>query len=134
MSGRNSGGAASAGPAQRQPCHATPPAILRAAEAIDPPWQHRDGSDVAKRGLEFTVPPVDVLADFHAASTERSANDRDGVANSCAAIGESGAAAEKQRAGDDASQLGTPCTGRRLPPMNERSSSFRVTLPNGHTG
>ena len=38
---------------------------LRAAEAINPPWQHGDGSDVAERGLEFTVLPVDVLADFH---------------------------------------------------------------------
>ena len=38
---------------------------LRAAEAIDPPWQHGDGSDVAERGLELTVLPVDVLADFH---------------------------------------------------------------------
>jgi ABC-type molybdate transport system substrate-binding protein len=38
---------------------------LRATEAIDPPWQHGDGSDAAERGLEFTVPPVDVLADFH---------------------------------------------------------------------
>jgi hypothetical protein len=38
---------------------------LRATEAIDLPWQHGYGSDVAQRGLEFTVPPVDVLADFH---------------------------------------------------------------------
>jgi len=38
---------------------------LRAAEAIDPPWQHGDSSDVTERGLEFTVPPVDVLVDFH---------------------------------------------------------------------
>jgi hypothetical protein len=38
---------------------------LRAAEAIDPPFQHGDGSDVAERGLELTVPSVDVLADFH---------------------------------------------------------------------
>ena len=38
---------------------------LRAAETISPPWQHGDGSDVAERGLEFTVLPVDVLADFH---------------------------------------------------------------------
>ena len=38
---------------------------LRAAEAINPPWQHGDGSDVVERGLELTVPPVNVLADFH---------------------------------------------------------------------
>jgi molybdate transport system substrate-binding protein len=38
---------------------------LEAIEAIYPPWQHGDGSDVADRGFEFTVPPADVLADFH---------------------------------------------------------------------
>jgi molybdate transport system substrate-binding protein len=39
---------------------------LNALEAIQPPWQHGDdGSGVAERGLVFTVPPVDVLADFH---------------------------------------------------------------------
>jgi hypothetical protein len=37
---------------------------LRATEAIELRWQHGDGRDVAQRGLEFTVPPVDVLA-FH---------------------------------------------------------------------
>jgi ABC-type molybdate transport system substrate-binding protein len=53
------GSQALAAPAQ------SPADRLRAAEAIDPPWQHGDGSDVAERGLEFTVPSVDVLADFH---------------------------------------------------------------------
>jgi ABC-type molybdate transport system substrate-binding protein len=39
---------------------------LNALEAIQPPWQHGDdGGGVAERGLVFTVPPVDVLADFH---------------------------------------------------------------------
>jgi ABC-type molybdate transport system substrate-binding protein len=39
---------------------------LNALEAIQPPWQHGDdGSGVIERGLVFTVPPVDVLADFH---------------------------------------------------------------------
>jgi ABC-type molybdate transport system substrate-binding protein len=39
---------------------------LNALEAIQPPWQHGDdGSGVTERGLVFTVPPVDVLADFH---------------------------------------------------------------------
>jgi ABC-type molybdate transport system substrate-binding protein len=38
---------------------------LKALEAIYPPWQRGDGSDVANRGFEFTVPPADVLADFH---------------------------------------------------------------------
>ena len=53
------GAQALAAPAQ------SPADRLRAAEDTDPPWQHGDGSDVAERGLEFTVPPVDVLADFH---------------------------------------------------------------------
>ncbi len=43
----------------------TPADRLRAIEAIYPPWQKGDGSDVADRGFEFTVPPADVLADFH---------------------------------------------------------------------
>jgi molybdate transport system substrate-binding protein len=39
---------------------------LKALEAPQPPWQHGDdGSGVTERGLVFTVPPVDVLADFH---------------------------------------------------------------------
>ena len=51
---------------QALPAPAQSPADrLRAAETISPPWQHGDGSDVAERGLEFTVLPVDVLADFH---------------------------------------------------------------------
>jgi ABC-type molybdate transport system substrate-binding protein len=43
----------------------TPADRLKAAAAIYPPWQHGDGNDAAARGLDFTVPPVDVLADFH---------------------------------------------------------------------
>jgi len=43
----------------------TPAERLKAMEAIMPPWQHGDGNDATTRGLEFTVPPVDVLADFH---------------------------------------------------------------------
>ncbi len=39
---------------------------LKTFEAIHPPWQHGDdGGGVTGRGLVFTVPPVDVLADFH---------------------------------------------------------------------
>jgi ABC-type molybdate transport system substrate-binding protein len=30
-----------------------------------PPWQHGENNDATQRGLEFTVPQVDVLADFH---------------------------------------------------------------------
>ena len=44
----------------------TPADRLKAMEAIVPPWQHGDdGGSVTARGLVFTVPPVDVLADFH---------------------------------------------------------------------
>ncbi len=43
----------------------TPADRLKATEAIYPPWQRGDGSDVSDRGLEFTVPPADALADFH---------------------------------------------------------------------
>jgi ABC-type molybdate transport system substrate-binding protein len=44
----------------------TPADRLDAMEAIVPPWQHGDdGGGVTARGLAFTVPPVDVLADFH---------------------------------------------------------------------
>jgi molybdate transport system substrate-binding protein len=49
--------------AQPAPDPATPAGRLRATEALYPPWQHEaNGVD---RGMEFTVPPVDVLADFH---------------------------------------------------------------------
>ncbi len=34
-------------------------------EKIFPPWQHGDNNPVARRGLEFTVPEVDDLPDFH---------------------------------------------------------------------
>ena len=32
---------------------------------VFPPWQHGENNDAINRGLEFTVPEVDVLADFH---------------------------------------------------------------------
>jgi Bacterial extracellular solute-binding protein len=39
----------------------------RSAEdlGVYPPWQHGENNDVERRGLEFTVPQVDDLADFH---------------------------------------------------------------------
>ena len=39
---------------------------------IYPPWQHGQNNDVdaARRGLEFTVPPVDDVADFHGEITD----------------------------------------------------------------
>ena len=46
------------------------PLAARAAEpvqsdAIFPPWQHGGNNDAIQRGLSFTVPQVDDLADFH---------------------------------------------------------------------
>ncbi|KVD92424.1 glycine/betaine ABC transporter substrate-binding protein [Burkholderia stagnalis] len=35
------------------------------AATVFPPWQHGRNNDALHRGLEFTVPQVDVLADFH---------------------------------------------------------------------
>lgn len=35
------------------------------ASDIYPPWQHGQNNDALHRGLEFTVPDVDNLADFH---------------------------------------------------------------------
>ena len=34
-------------------------------DSIFPPWQHGENNDAAQRGLSFTVPEVDDLADFH---------------------------------------------------------------------
>ncbi len=42
----------------------TPAGRIQATEALYPPWQH-DAREAAGRGLEFTVAPADVLADFH---------------------------------------------------------------------
>ncbi len=36
-----------------------------ASDEILPPWQQGKNNDALDRGLEFTVPQVDVLADFH---------------------------------------------------------------------
>jgi molybdate transport system substrate-binding protein len=46
------------------------PLAARAAEPVQydsifPPWQHGENSDATTRGLSFTVPEVDDLADFH---------------------------------------------------------------------
>jgi len=43
----------------------TPAARLEATEAQYPPWQQGRSNDAAKQGLVFTVPPADVMADFH---------------------------------------------------------------------
>ena len=34
-------------------------------DTVYPPWQHGASNHVADRGLEFTVPEVDNLPDFH---------------------------------------------------------------------
>jgi molybdate transport system substrate-binding protein len=34
-------------------------------DAIFPPWQHGENNDATQRGLPFTVPQIDDLADFH---------------------------------------------------------------------
>lgn len=43
----------------------TPADRVKSAEAAVPPWLNGDDNGATERGLEFTVPPVDVLADFH---------------------------------------------------------------------
>jgi ABC-type molybdate transport system substrate-binding protein len=43
----------------------SPAARLNAAEAQFPPWQNGQNNDAPDRGLVFTVPPVDDMADFH---------------------------------------------------------------------
>ena len=55
------------GPALAQPAPdpSTPAGRIHAIEALYPPWQHGANNGAVDRGLEFTVAPVDVLADFH---------------------------------------------------------------------
>ena len=43
----------------------SPAVRLEAAEAQYPPWQKGRNNGAAKPGLVFTVPPADVMADFH---------------------------------------------------------------------
>lgn len=47
------------------PPRVTPAAQVAASEAIAPPWQQGANNNALDKGLEFTVPQVDVLADFH---------------------------------------------------------------------
>lgn len=51
--------------AQPDAAREPPAARLKALEATYPPWQHGDGGGAPDPGLVFTVPPVDMLADFH---------------------------------------------------------------------
>jgi molybdate transport system substrate-binding protein len=39
--------------------------VPRDGTNVFPPWQHGRNNDSIDRGFEFTVPQVDVLADFH---------------------------------------------------------------------
>lgn len=43
----------------------TPAAKLEATEAQYPPWQEGQNNDASRKGLVFTVPPADAMADFH---------------------------------------------------------------------
>ena len=45
------------------PAQTAPPAAFD--ESLYPPWQHGRNNDAVDRGLEFTVPDADNLADFH---------------------------------------------------------------------
>ncbi len=57
--------------AMAQPSLSEPPcAPSPAKDAVFPPWQHGANSDAADRGLEFTIPQVDDLADFHGDLTD----------------------------------------------------------------
>ncbi len=38
---------------------------LPASQSVSPPWQHGENDDATRRGLEFTEPDADNLADFH---------------------------------------------------------------------
>jgi ABC-type molybdate transport system substrate-binding protein len=41
------------------------PVAEKSQESVFPPWQHGENNDAIDRGLEFTVPEADDLADFH---------------------------------------------------------------------
>jgi len=53
------------GPMPAAIAQSSPAERFKANEAIYPPWQQGENNDAADRGFEFTVPPVDVLVDFH---------------------------------------------------------------------
>jgi molybdate transport system substrate-binding protein len=48
----------------------TPAARLEAIEAQYPPWQNGRNNNADDRGLVFTVPPADSMADFHGNLTD----------------------------------------------------------------
>jgi ABC-type molybdate transport system substrate-binding protein len=47
------------------PPPASPAGQYKAREALYPPWQGGDNDDATDKGLNFSVPPVDVMVDFH---------------------------------------------------------------------
>jgi molybdate transport system substrate-binding protein len=55
--------------AQNTVAPSQPPSSFRTSD-IFPPWQHGANSDVADKGLEFTEPDADNLADFHGDITD----------------------------------------------------------------
>ena len=59
---------AQAGPVGRYPKTVFPPALF--PPALFPPWQHGANNDATEKGFTFTVPEVDVLADFHGDVTD----------------------------------------------------------------
>lgn len=48
-----------------QPAGFAATALGEQRTVIPPPWQHGENNDALKRGVEFTIPEIDVLADFH---------------------------------------------------------------------
>ena len=46
------------------------PHAVQYRDDVFPPWQHGANNDATNRGMEFTVPEVDVLADFHGDLTD----------------------------------------------------------------
>ena len=52
-------------PALASPPPNSPAGRVAAGEAVFPPWQQGKNNTAAQHGFEFTVPPVDVLTDFH---------------------------------------------------------------------
>jgi len=60
-------GACLAGLLAASPAGAAPP---DADLGLFPPWQHGANNDATQRGLQFTVPQIDDLADFHGSLTD----------------------------------------------------------------
>jgi ABC-type molybdate transport system substrate-binding protein len=56
---------AAASPSNAAPPPQSPAGSIDAAAALYPPWNGGDRDGATSRGLEFTVPPVDAMVDFH---------------------------------------------------------------------